>query len=209
MLRLSIIVLLAAAVVGCRGPEAKTTKSEKQPAPPRPEAAAPVETQEAQPAESAAESPGEKVLVKLETEKGVIELELDPSAAPKTVANFVKLVNEGFYNGMPFHRVEPGFVIQAGDPKLVGKPPVGYTIPDEKSPIKHTKGVIAMARLYRGGQMVPNSASTQFYITLADEPHLDEAGFTAFGHVVKGMEVVERIAVGDKIVKAEVVEPSS
>jgi cyclophilin family peptidyl-prolyl cis-trans isomerase len=115
-------------------------------------------------------------------------------------------VKQGFYDGMPFHRVEPGFVIQAGDPALVGKPPVGFTIPDEASPIKHVRGVIAMARLYRGGQMVPNSASSQFYITLGDAPHLDKMGFTAFGHVVKGMEVVDKIAVGDKILKARVVE---
>ena len=145
-------------------------------------------------------------MVKLETGKGVIELELDPAAAPKTVGNFVKLVKEGFYDGMPFHRVEPGFVIQAGDPALVGKPPVGYTIPDEKSPIAHTRGVIAMARVYRGNAMVPNSGSTQFYITLGDAPHLDQAGFTAFGRVTKGMEVVDKIAVGDKISKASVVE---
>ncbi len=201
MLRIAVIVLIAAAAVGCRGPEPKPDS--------QPEALPPVETQKAQPAESAAVSLEEKVIVKLDTDKGVIELELDPSAAPKTVENFVKLVKDGFYDGMPFHRVEPGFVIQAGDPALVGKPPLGYTIPDEQSPIKHTKGVIAMARIYRGGVMVPNSASTQFYITLADTPHLDDAGFTAFGRVVKGMEVVESIEVGDKILKAEQVDPSS
>ena len=144
--------------------------------------------------------------MKLQTDKGLIQLELDPAAAPETVENFVKLVKEGFYDGMPFHRVEPGFVIQAGDPALVGKPPVGYTIPDEQSPIRHVRGVIAMARTYRGGAMVPNSASTQFYITLGNAPHLDTAGFTAFGRVTEGMEVVDKIAVGDKITKASVVE---
>jgi len=146
-----------------------------------------------------------KVRVKLESAKGVIQLELDGAAAPAAVANFLNLVKAGFYNGMPFHRVERGFVIQAGDPKLANRPAVGYTIPDEVSPIRHTRGTIAMARLYRSGQMVPNSADTQFYITLADTPHLDRLGFTAFGKVIAGLDVVDRIGLGDKIAKASVV----
>jgi len=150
-----------------------------------------------------------KVRVELVTTKGNIQLDLDGSAAPIAAANFLNLVKGGFYNGMPFHRVEPGFVIQAGDPRLVSRPPVGYTIRDERSPIKHLRGTIAMARLYRGGQMVANSASTQFYITLADTPHLDRMGFTAFGRVVAGMDVVDKIAAGDKISKASVVAKSS
>jgi peptidyl-prolyl cis-trans isomerase B (cyclophilin B) len=149
---------------------------------------------------------GGKVKVQLDTDRGPIVLELDGAAAPITVANFLNLVKLGLYNGMPFHRVVPGFVIQAGDPRLVGRPEVGYTIPDEKSPLKHIKGAIAMARLYRANQMVPNSASTQFYITLAPQPRLDTLGFTVFGHVVKGMEVVEKIAANDKIKKAEVLK---
>lgn len=151
---------------------------------------------------------GEQVTVALETEKGTITLELDPSAAPVTVRNYVELVKSGFYNGMPFHRVEPGFVIQAGDPNLTGKPPVP-TIQDERSPIKHTRGVIAMARLYRNGQMVPNSASSQFYLCLGDSPHLDTMGFTAFGHVTQGLEVMDKIQVGDKIVTTKVIEPAA
>ena len=146
-----------------------------------------------------------RVKARLETNKGTIELQLDGAAAPIAVANFLNLVKAGFYNGLPFHRVEPGFVIQAGDPKLVGRPPVTYTIQDEKSPIKHLKGTIAMARSYMAGQMVPNSATTQFYITLADTPHLDRMGFTAFGRVISGMNVVESIRVNDKILKAGVV----
>ena len=146
-----------------------------------------------------------KIRVKLVTAKGSIQVELDGSAAPIAVANFLNLVRSRFYDGMPFHRVEPGFVIQAGDPALVKRPPVGYTIRDEKSPIKHVRGVIAMARLYRGRQMVPNSASTQFYITLGNAPHLDQLGFTAFGKVVAGMDVVDKIARGDKIQKATVI----
>ena len=146
-----------------------------------------------------------KVKARLETSKGPIQLELDGAAAPIAVANFLNLVKAGFYRGLPFHRVEPGFVIQAGDPAQVNRPPVGYTIQDERSPIKHLRGTIAMARIYQGGQMIPNSASTQFYITLADTPHLDQLGFTAFGKVIDGMAVVDKIAVGDKILKAAVV----
>lgn len=145
-----------------------------------------------------------KVQVKLATGKGDITLELDGAAAPIAVANFLNLVEAGFYTGMPFHRVEPGFVIQAGDPALVGRPPVGYTITDERSPIKHLRGTIAMARLYQGGRMIPNSASTQFYITLADTPHLDEMGFTAFGRVIAGADVPGKILAGDKIREATV-----
>jgi len=142
--------------------------------------------------------------VALETDKGEIVLELDGSAAPVAVANFVNLVQSGFYEGMPFHRVEPGFVIQAGDPSLVGREPVGYSIPDEESPLKHRRGAIAMARSYRGGQMLPDSASTQFYICLGDAPHLDQMGFTAFGRVAEGLEIIAEIAVGDRIQRATV-----
>jgi len=156
-------------------------------------------------AEIAAAKKAGKVKVVLETEKGAITVELDGSAAPIAVANFLNLVKAGFYKGMPFHRVEPGFVIQAGDPGLVNRPAVGYSITDEKSPIKHVRGTIAMARLYGPQGMIPNSASTQFYICLGDAPHLDKIGFTAFGKVVKGLEVIDRIAVGDKIETAKIV----
>jgi peptidyl-prolyl cis-trans isomerase B (cyclophilin B) len=149
-----------------------------------------------------------KVQVLLDTAKGQITLALDGAAAPIAVANFLNLVRTGFYNEMPFHRVEPGFVIQAGDPLLVERSPVGYTIEDEKSPIKHLRGTIAMARVYRAGQMVPNSGSTQFYICLGDAPHLDRMGFTAFGKITEGMKVIDQIRVGDKIVAAKVVEDS-
>jgi peptidyl-prolyl cis-trans isomerase B (cyclophilin B) len=146
------------------------------------------------------------IIIQMVTDKGDITLQLDRSAAPKTVDAFVKLVKSGFYDGMPFHRVEPGFVIQAGEGALAGKAPVAETIPDERSPIKHTRGVIAMARIYKSGQMVPNSASSQFYLCLGDAPHLDQLGFTAFGRVTKGLEVIDKIQLGDKIKKATVIE---
>jgi peptidyl-prolyl cis-trans isomerase B (cyclophilin B) len=191
LIRLLAALALTAALLGLA--MAATPKQPAQPAAPT--------SQQIEAAKKAG-----KVKVQLDTDKGAIVLELDGRAAPITVANFLNLVKLGFYNGMPFHRVVPGFVIQAGDPRLVGRPDVGYTIPDEKSPLRHTKGAIAMARLYRGNEMVPNSASTQFYITLAPQPNLDTLGFTVFGHVVKGMDVVEKIAANDKIKKAEILK---
>ncbi len=124
----------------------------------------------------------------------VIKLELDETAAPKTVANFNKLVNEGFYDGLSFHRIIPGFMIQGGDPVGNGTGGSKENIVGEfasngvNNPIKHTRGVISMAR-----SMDPNSASSQFFIMHADAPHLD-GNYAAFGHVVEGLEVVDEIA---------------
>jgi cyclophilin family peptidyl-prolyl cis-trans isomerase len=133
----------------------------------------------------------------ISTDKGDILVDLDASAAPKTVNNFVFLAREGFYDGLTFHRVEPGFVIQGGDPLGTGRGGPGYTVPAEIE-LQHVKGAIAMARL--GDQMNPERASSgsQFYITLAETPHLDGA-YTVFGEVVEGMDVVASIAVGDVI----------
>ena len=125
---------------------------------------------------------------------GVIELELYPEAAPKTVANFLKLVGEGFYDGLIFHRVIPGFMIQGGDPQGNGMGGSDQNIVGEfrangfANPIKHTRGVISMARAYN-----PNSASSQFFIMHKDAPHLD-GQYAAFGKVVSGIEVVDEIA---------------
>ena len=125
---------------------------------------------------------------------GVIDLELDAQAAPITVENFLKLVGEGFYDGLTFHRVIPGFMIQGGCPEGTGMGGPGWHIKGEfarngvANPIKHTRGVISMARA-----MDPNSAGSQFFIMHEDAPHLD-GGYAAFGHVVAGMDVVDRIA---------------
>ena len=133
----------------------------------------------------------------ISTAKGDIVVELDAGAAPQTVNNFVFLAREGFYDGLTFHRVEPGFVIQGGDPLGTGRGGPGYTVPAEIE-LEHVKGAIAMARL--GDQANPERASSgsQFYITLAETPHLDGA-YTAFGQVVEGMDVVEAVAKGDVI----------
>ena len=124
----------------------------------------------------------------------VIKLELDETAAPKTVANFNKLVSEGFYDGLSFHRIIPGFMIQGGDPVGNGTGGSKENIVGEfasngvNNPIEHSRGVISMAR-----SMDPNSASSQFFIMHADAPHLD-GNYAAFGHVVEGLEVVDEIA---------------
>lgn len=125
---------------------------------------------------------------------GTIKLELDASAAPITVENFEKLVREGFYDGLTFHRIIPGFMIQGGDPEGTGMGGPGYGIKGEfaqngvDNPIRHTRGVISMAR-----SMMPNSAGSQFFIMHQDAPHLD-GSYAAFGRVVEGIEVVDGIA---------------
>ena len=125
---------------------------------------------------------------------GIIEIELNESAAPITCENFTKLVNSGFYNGLTFHRVIPGFMIQGGCPLGTGTGGPGWNIKGEfasngvANPIKHTRGVISMAR-----SMMPNSAGSQFFIMHKNAPHLD-GQYAAFGQVVNGMDVVDRIA---------------
>lgn len=136
----------------------------------------------------------EKFVITLEDGQ-TIEGELYPDKAPKTVENFKKLANEGFYDGLIFHRVIPGFMIQGGDPKGNGTGGPGYSIPGEfssngfkQNDIKHERGVLSMAR-----SMMPNSAGSQFFIMHADAPHLD-GQYAAFGKVTSGMENVDKIA---------------
>ena len=125
---------------------------------------------------------------------GIIRIEVDEKAAPITAANFLKLVKEGFYDGMTFHRVISGFMVQGGDPTGTGAGGSKDTIKGElasngyNNPLKHTRGVISMART-----MDPNSASSQFFIMHADAPHLD-GQYAAFGKVVEGMGVIDQIA---------------
>lgn len=133
------------------------------------------------------------------TPRGEITIELYPDEAPKTVSNFIYLAGEGFYNGLTFHRVEPGFVVQGGDPVGTGAGGPGYTVPAEIAPtLKHVKGAVAMARL--PDQVNPEKASSgsQFYITLDEQSFLD-GQYTIFGKVIDGMGVVEKISIGDTI----------
>ncbi len=126
-----------------------------------------------------------------------IKIELYPEIAPITVENFIKLVNQGFYNGLIFHRVIKGFMIQGGCPLGNGTGGPGWHIKGEfaqngvKNDLKHKRGVISMARA-----MDPNSAGSQFFIMHQDAPHLDGA-YAAFGKVVEGIEVVDEIAAVD------------
>ncbi len=137
-------------------------------------------------------------MVVLELENGKkIEIELYPEIAPKTCENFEKLVADGFYDGLTFHRVISGFMIQGGCPNGTGTGGPGYNIPGEfssngfKNDLKHTRGVISMAR-----SMNPDSAGSQFFIMHADAPHLD-GQYAAFGKVVSGMDSVDEIAETD------------
>ena len=119
--------------------------------------------------------------------------ELYPEYAPQSVGNFVALANSGFYDGLIFHRVIPGFMIQGGDPKGAGYGGPGYSIKGEfaangvNNPLKHTYGVLSMAR-----SMMPDSAGSQFFIMTSDSPHLD-GQYAAFGKVLEGMDVAEEI----------------
>ncbi len=136
------------------------------------------------------------VLITLENEKE-IKLELYPQTAPISVENFTKLVSEGFYDGLIFHRVIEGFMIQGGCPDGTGMGGPGYGIKGEfakngvDNPIKHERGVLSMAR-----SGMPNSAGSQFFIMHQDSPHLD-GSYAAFGKVVSGIEVVDEIASSD------------
>jgi peptidyl-prolyl cis-trans isomerase B (cyclophilin B) len=129
-------------------------------------------------------------IVVIETNHGTIEIELYWKESPKLAENFLRLVLSEFYDGLTFHRIVPEFVIQGGDPKGDGTGGPGYTLPDEPTVKKHERGAIAMARSAEG-----NSGS-QFYICLSTErtAHLDQQNFTVFAHVIKGMDVVDKIA---------------
>lgn len=127
-----------------------------------------------------------------------MKAELYPEVAPNTVNNFISLINQGYYNGVIFHRVIPNFMIQGGDPSGTGAGGPGYSIKGEftgngfKNDLKHTKGVLSMART-----MIPDSAGSQFFIMVADSPHLD-GQYAAFGKVIEGIEVADEIVSVDR-----------
>ena len=134
--------------------------------------------------------------VKIETNHGNILFNLLPELAPEHVRNFVKLANDGFYDGTLFHRVIPGFMIQGGDPNTKdpnmkekwGQGGPGYTINQEFNSRSHLRGIVSMARATD-----PNSAGSQFFIMHQDNAQLDEAGYSVFGEVTEGMDVVDKI----------------
>lgn len=143
-----------------------------------------------------------KYIAVIKTSKGEIVAELSPKEAPLSVTNFKQLADGGFYEGLTFHRVEPGFVIQGGDPTGAGSGGPGYTIPAEIG-LKHKQGVLAWARTGDAVNPERRSSGSQFYITLKATPFLD-SGYTVFGQTVKGMDVVQRIQKGDVIESVEV-----
>jgi len=137
----------------------------------------------------------------METDNGKIVIELFENEAPKTVANFEKLIGEQFYDGLSFHCVIKGFVAQGGCPNGTGAGGPGYTIPCETkgNPHKHERGSLSMA--HRG----PNTGGSQFFIVYEPQPHLDGV-HTVFGKVIEGLDVVDKIKQGDKMNKVTVVE---
>lgn len=148
----------------------------------------------------------------IETEKGTVIIELFPEEAPKAFQNFVNLAGRGFYDGIPFHRVVPGFVVQGGDPNCVqerssgpcGTGGPGYTFSDEPVKRSYQRGIVAMANAG------PNTNGSQFFIMLADHPELPPL-YTIFGRVIQGQDVVNSIVQGDRMMRVTIaaVPPAS
>lgn len=145
--------------------------------------------------------PEKSYKVNMETNKGTIEIKLYPEHAPVTVNNFVFLAEEGYYDGVSFHRVIPNFVIQGGDPTGTGRGGPGYHFQDEveDNPLKHETGTLSMANAG------PGTNGSQFFITHSPQPHLD-GKHTVFGKVTSGMDVVNSIKQGDKMTSVTVIE---
>ena len=145
--------------------------------------------------------PEKSYVVTMETTKGTIEIELYPQHAPVTVNNFLFLANEGFYDGVSFHRVIAKFMIQGGDPTGTGRGGPGYKFGDEtrNNPLKHETGVLSMANAG------PNTNGSQFFVTHSPQPHLN-GRHTVFGKVVSGMDVVNAIRQGDKMTSVTAAE---
>jgi cyclophilin family peptidyl-prolyl cis-trans isomerase len=199
------LIALAATLSGCGS----------QPGAPKQDAAPPVAAAAAAPSTRAAGSlhtskttvvGNERAI--LTTSRGVIEIEFYPGKAPNTVASFLELAGAGFFDGTKFHRVEPGILIQGGDPlsktddPAVGTGGPGWSLKAEFNDEKHVEGTVAMARTAD-----PDTAGSQFYIGIAPLPDLD-GKYTVFGHVVKGMDVVRSIQVGDVITSVKIVHGS-
>ncbi|MBI5300208.1 MAG: peptidylprolyl isomerase [Deltaproteobacteria bacterium] len=152
--------------------------------------------------------PNKKYSAIIKTSKGEIKVDLYAKEAPFSVTNFLQLAKKGFYKGLTFHRVVPGFVIQGGDPTGTGTGGPGYTIPAEIK-LPHKEGSLAWARLPEtdplGRPVNPEkrSSGSQFYIALAPQPSLD-GGYTVFGQTVSGMDVVQKIQRGDTIQDIEI-----
>lgn len=198
-----MLLLLTLALAGCGGaaPTPAAPASEGSAAAPA-DPAARANFYSAKPALTIDQSRSYRATIK--TSKGDIVVSLDAAAAPEHVNNFIFLSQQGFYDGLKFHRVEPGFVIQGGDPLGQGNGGPGYTVPGEFS-LTHGEGALAMARLPDAVNPDRESSGSQFYITLTPTPFLD-GQYSVFGQVEQGMEVAQAIQVGDTI-ETIVIEP--
>lgn len=145
---------------------------------------------------------GKTYLAVIHTNKGDITCKLMTNEAPLSVTNFITLAKGGFYNGLTFHRVVPGFVVQGGDPEGTGRGGPGYTVKAEIGPL-HKQGALAWARLPDTVNPERKSSGSQFYIALEDLPSLD-GDYTVFGQTIAGMDVVKKIRIGDKIEKIDI-----
>jgi len=145
---------------------------------------------------------GKTYIAVIHTNKGTITCKLFPDKAPLSVTNFINLAKGGFYNGLTFHRVVPGFVVQGGDPEGTGRGGPGYTVQAEIGPL-HKQGALAWARLPDTVNPERKSSGSQFYIALEDLPMLD-GDYTVFGQTTSGMDVVKKIKIGDKIERIDI-----
>ncbi len=139
-----------------------------------------------------------KATVTIKTDVGIIKYKFYPKDAPETVARMIELMSQNFYNGLTFHRVEPGFVIQGGDPVGNGSGGSGKKLKAEFNQRKHIEGTVAMARAQD-----PNSADSQFYICMGTHPHLDN-NYTVFGQVIEGMDVVKKVRPGTRMISVTI-----
>lgn len=220
MRRTVFIVFLASVVIACVLPTpgcgSKSPSTEGESTVPPASSQAPGGRQtgpDGSPVKTLADFPdaqdGADVEAVIRTDKGDILLRFFPDVAPVTVASFIHLARSGFFNGVTFHRVVPGFVIQGGDPKSkdpnapdVGTGGPGYYLPAEFNDRPHRTGTLSMAR-----SQSPTSGGSQFFICLADQPSLD-GQYTVFGETVSGMEVVQAIAAGD-VMREVTIRPKS
>ena len=165
-------------------------------------AVGPAAAQQPTPPSQGAKKVKESAVITME-KGGEIKFDFFPEDAPKTVENFVTLARKGFYDGLTFHRVEPGFVVQGGDPQGNGMGGPGYKIKAEFNKQKHVRGAVAMAR-----SNDPDSAGSQFYIVLAPANFLD-GKYTVFGIITSGMDVVDKVRVGDKMKSVKIVDAAA
>jgi peptidylprolyl isomerase/peptidyl-prolyl cis-trans isomerase B (cyclophilin B) len=199
-----MIFALPLVFVACQKEQVKSAETSTSSVPAKQAPATMAAAKAATPAPQPPKIDPEKVVAVIEMKKGGrIVFEFYPKDAPIAVDNFIKLANKGFYNGLKFHRVIPGFMAQGGDPQGDGMGGPGYTIKDEFNSRKHIRGTVAMAR-----PDLPDAAGSQFYICFELQPHLD-GKYTIFGQVIEGMDVVDSIQQGDVIKSVTIVDKAS